>query len=406
MAYRSRSPSRATSTPVPRRCVGDRLLSRSMPDPNFVPRRSFLRALAAAALAWPVTSRAAARPGVRVIVIGAGVSGLAAAKALDEAGVKVTGLEARERIGGRVHTDRSSFGVAVELGAQYVQGTERNDGSLNPVWEMALQKGWKSAPYSTDAAQALRDGREVDAAALTKLVEAFEAAVDKADVGAAASFETALGAFTRDANLNARQAAELRAMVAAVIGLEYARAIDQISITGSGKARGFVGGNHILTDGFDQVPALLAAALPDVRLGEIVTTVDHGGPLCTVTTTKGEYNADHVICTLPLGVMKARSARFAPALPAAKTQAIARMGMGQLNKVILEFPKRFWSKNVNWLLSLKPSAPWGAVFSDLDGVHPGHNLLVLWQSGSLALRREEPRDDATVENADTEMRGG
>src|SRR5258708_22925499 len=191
MAYRSRSPSRATSTPVPRRCVGDRLLSRSMPDPSFVPRSSFLRALAAAALAWPVTSRAAARPGVRVIVIGAGVSGLAAAKALDEAGVKVTVLEARERIGGRVHTDRSSFGVPVELGAQYVQGTERNDGSLNPVWGMALQKGWKRAPDLTDAAQALRDGREVDAAALTEMVEAFPPAIEQAEGGAATLCGTA-----------------------------------------------------------------------------------------------------------------------------------------------------------------------------------------------------------------------
>jgi len=340
------------------------------------------------------------RSGVRVIVIGAGASGLAAARALHEAGAKVAVLEARERIGGRIHTDRSTFGVPVELGAQYIQGTRRRDGTLHPAWDMAQRNGWKSKPYSTDAAQAWREGREMDSDRLEKLYEEFEAA----DSGATDSAEAALTAFIDRRRLGPRQGAELRAVAAAMIGLEYAADLDQLSIKGADRAGSYSGGNHMLVGGYDQVPTLLAAALPDVRLGEIVTQVDRSERGCTVTTAKGVHEGDYVLCTLPLGVMKAQGVRFVPALPALRVEAIARMGMGHLDKVILEFPTRFWPKDVNWLLSLKPTAPWGVVFSDLEGVHPGHNLLVLWQSGSRALQREALGDDESVKDALGELR--
>jgi monoamine oxidase len=375
-----------------------------MTRPRWIRRRSFLGSLAATALAWPLAGRAALRPGVRVIVIGAGVAGLAAARALHEAGAKVTVLEARDRIGGRIHTNRSTFGVPVELGAQYVQGTRRSDGTLNPVWRMARDNGWKSVAYSTDSAEVVRDGQSVGTERLEKRLDAFEAFVDGARGGAAGSYETALGAYTKHARLDVRQASELRAMLAASVGLDFAGDLDQISIAGSGRAGSYSGGNHMLTDGYDQVPVLLAAGLPDVRLGEVVTTVDHRGPSCTVTTTKGAYEADHVVCTLPLGVLQAQAVRFSPLLPPEKTDAIARMGMGHLGKVILEFPRRFWSEGVNWFFSLKSTAPWGVAFSTLDVVHPGRHILAMWHSGSLARQREDLGDDAVVKIALAEAR--
>ena len=55
-----------------------------------------------------------------VVVVGAGVSGLAAAKQLSRAGYNVVVLEARSRIGGRVWTDTVKFGSPVEMGAQWI----------------------------------------------------------------------------------------------------------------------------------------------------------------------------------------------------------------------------------------------------------------------------------------------
>ena len=83
-------------------------------------RGEFLAAAAGAAAALG-TGRAAAAPKGRVVVVGAGLAGLAAAYELERAGLRVTVLEARKGVGGRVRTVRSGFaqGQYVEAGAEF-----------------------------------------------------------------------------------------------------------------------------------------------------------------------------------------------------------------------------------------------------------------------------------------------
>jgi polyamine oxidase len=365
-------------------------------------RRLALHALAATAL-LPWMARAAMPSGVRVIVVGAGAAGLAAARALHQAGARVTVLEARDRIGGRIHTDRTTFGIPVELGAQYVQG-KRGDQSVNPVWKMAQDHGWKTVPFSSDAAEVVREGKDVDSGELTRRYGALESFVENARAGEFRSVDAALAAHARQARLDPRRIEELRAMVAATVGLEFAGDIDQVSIAGAGRARSYGGDNWMLAGGFDQVPKILAASLPAVRLGEAVTAIQHSAASCTVTTASGTYPADYVICTLPLGVLQAGAVRFDPPIPNDQAQAIARMGMGNLGKVMLEFASSPWGGGVNWFLSLKSTPPWGVAFSTLDAVHPGRHILTMWHSGSLARSREDMSDDEVVRIALAEIR--
>jgi monoamine oxidase len=344
---------------------------------------------------------------MRVIVIGAGVAGLAAAKTLHEAGVRVTVLEARQRIGGRVHTDRDTFGVPVEIGAQYVQGTHDDDGALNPVWQMAQDNRWASTPYSSDAVLAVHEGEEVSADDLASHLDAFKGAIEEAasEIDLGHSVEDAVRRYLAEVGSKPEVAMGLRAMVASEVGLEYAGDINEIALQSIGDEKGFSGGNHILTGGYDQVPAALAAGLPDVRLGEVVTAVNHSNAVCRVTTKKGNaYEAEHILCTLPLGVLQSQSITFTPALPPAKSAAMTRMGMGSLGKVFLEFPERFWPEDINWMLSLKSAAPWGVAFSSLTSVIPGRHLLIMWHSGTLAREREAMSDDAVVKIALQELR--
>jgi polyamine oxidase len=371
-------------------------------------RRSILGTLASASVPalWPC--QGADRGGARVIVIGAGVSGLAAAQALEDVGIAVTVLEARNRIGGRVHTERGTFGVPVEIGAQFIQGKKNEEGEVNPTWEMVRQAGWKSVLFDPQSASAVRDGEFVDAGDLAEGLEAFqkfllEEVKSEAEVGD--SVEDALKVFIGEHKLDAREAAGLRAMAVSEVGTEYAGDLSQMSAKNFGEDSGYdTGGTVMLPEGYDQVPKFLARGLKDVRLGELVASIDTSGEFCVVTTNKGEYRAHHVICTLPLGVLQAGSVRFNPALPEAKTKAIGRMGMGQLGKVILKFPRRFWPADANWFLSLKSSAPWGVGFASLEAVHPGQNLIVMWHHGALARQREELDDNALVRIALDELR--
>ena len=81
----------------------------------------------------------------KVLVIGAGISGLAAAKNLNDSGYDVTILEAKDRIGGRLYTDRS-FGVPLEVGANWIHD---NNPETNPIMKIKEELGLKTHKSST-----------------------------------------------------------------------------------------------------------------------------------------------------------------------------------------------------------------------------------------------------------------
>ena len=87
------------------------------------------------------------RASSRVVIVGAGAAGLAAARWLQQRGIKLLVLEARDRVGGRIHTVAMGNGSPVDLGAAYIHGC---DASYNPVRHPAPKP---AAPRSVDCAR-------------------------------------------------------------------------------------------------------------------------------------------------------------------------------------------------------------------------------------------------------------
>lgn len=358
-------------------------------------RRIFAGAFAMSAL----SAKGAVKPGTRVLVIGAGVAGLKAAQDLVAAGCKVTVLEGRSRIGGRVHTDRTRFGVPVELGAQFIHGRSKSNGEQNPIWTIAQLVKWATVPFRADTGETYRNGVALTAtqdSAFNNLGEAFldwVIGVQKNLIGGNLNYslENALADYAAANRLTSQQIVDLRAYLAAEVEGDLAADTNQISVQTIDEDDEYsVGGDQLIVGGYDQLPALLSLGL-DIRINCTVRSVAHTTKPIRVSTSQGDFLAEHVLVTVPLGVLKRNSITFNPVLPTAKRTAISRMGVGAFNKVILKFPTRFWPRG-NWFINIENSDPFGVAFSSLETGAPRSNILTGWQFGQLAILRESMTD--------------
>ena len=287
-------------------------------------------------------SPAAAPDGRPIVVVGAGVAGLAAARALHDAGLRVRVLEARDRVGGRICTAGVGDAV-VDLGAAWFHGVEGN-----PVADYARTRGLGLTLYEAGV------GVFVDAALDRMLAGAAAGAAftgAREVLGGLAtrlgpSGDAAAGPAVEDcvANLNA-PAAEARAVrFAAELALAVnAAPLDRLSLRGllSEGPEELAGGDHVVDGGYRTVVDALSREL-DIALGTPVTRIAHSSGGVAVEAAGGAVDASHAIVTAPLGVLKAGSIAFDPALPPAKADAIGRLGHGTFEKVMLVFAERFW----------------------------------------------------------------
>ena len=333
-----------------------------------------------------------------MLVIGAGFAGLTVASALVAAGRSVEVIEARERVGGRTWT-ADFAGTPVDLGAAWLHGT-----AGNPVACLARQLGvgWRPAEV-IDATIAAYDPHAgfVSFDDLVQFVAAtqagFEAAVEelRAALGPDANLAQATdlyldrlgltGAQRRYADFGIRQG---------IVELFYGGPAELTSLAAIFADEEFAGGNQFPDGGYASLVEALARDVP-IRLGEVVQTIRHDASGVVVETDAGSRRGSHAVVTVPLGVLKADRIRFTPELPASKASAIARLDMGNFEKVVLRFERAFW---------LEPERRTTVYLSDTYGELPiyfdltrfsGAPTLLCFCGGSFA-RRLASQDDAQV----------
>lgn len=321
-----------------------------------------------------------------VVVVGAGMAGLAAARRLADEGVEVTVLEARERIGGRMWTD-TSLGVPIDLGAAWIHGTDGN-----PIVGLAAEVGAKTVETDFYNVLLFDDHGEVDAGEVQaafetwgKILEEIEALSENA--GDSASLADGLAEV---ADLNDPLLAwNVRSSVVA----EYAADPAQLSLAWFGHEGEFDGPDLILPGGYSELAQHLARGLT-IRHGTEVTRIAHDGARVHVDTSQGPVAADRVIVTVPRGVLKAQTIAFDPPLPERKRRAIERLGFGLLNKVVLSFEEPFWPESPDMIGLVGPNQPVADLVSGLT--FAGTPLLVGLRGGAAARSREALSDQDAI----------
>jgi monoamine oxidase len=286
------------------------------------------------------------RKRVDVLVLGAGAAGLAAARDLSHAGLRVTIIEARPRVGGRIltlHDSRSP--VPLELGAEFIHGGRAETLSLAQAAGLAVLE--------------LPDTHELAAGGAFKAMDGFWELVDRMNHDLARRLARLGRDFPVSEYLDSPSVPpSRRGMLRDFLQGFYAAHPDRLSaqslaveVRGTAEEDEVAGGQFRIANGGDALMKWLRDGLdPDrteLRLSTVAQTVDwkrgqvrvgcrgaDRAPLATVS-------ARTAVITLPIAVLKAGMLRFDPALPA-KQRALAGLETGQVFKIVLRFREAFW----------------------------------------------------------------
>lgn len=338
----------------------------------------------------------------QIVVVGAGISGLAAARRLLDEGFCVTVLEGRDRIGGRIWTDHS-LDLPVDLGAAWIHGISRN-----PLMDLVRDIGIQTA-RTRFAALALYDldGRLLDDEEMDDL-EALGAEIyaELTQRRQGASSDQSVAAALTDL-LALRDLAGVRArginwQIASEIGVQLGVDLDELALDAFAEDQSFGGPDVVLPAGYQQIPAHLAAGL-DIRFNQIVRRVDYGAEGVEISTDQDLFAANRVIVTLPLGVLQRGAVTFSPALPPVKVEAIQRLQMGTMNKMALRFAERFWPEWPHYMGCLAENSDSIMELWNM-AVYSGEPVLIALSRGAHARALEQLPQEEIVEQVMANLR--
>lgn len=320
-----------------------------------------------------------------VIVVGAGIAGLAAAKKLKDKGFAVTVLEAQDRVGGRLRSNRS-LGVAFDEGASWIHGIDGN-----PITALAQQAGM--ATFHTDDNSIVaydKGGIAISDTVFSDTEEAYYNMLDplKNFGNATKSFETVF--FERyPQHANNRL---WRFFLSTYMTFDRGD-LNQTSSLLYNEGEEFDGIEKIATNGYDTIPQHLAKGL-DIRLNQRVSKVDYSGNKAKITHNGSISEADYVLVTVPLGVLKKNTIEFVPALPAAKQTAIEKIGMNCVNKFLLTWDTAFWD-DTQYIVYTPEAKDKFNYFVNVRKFHPSVNALMTFAYADYG-RQTETMSDAQV----------
>ena len=273
-----------------------------------------------------------------IVIVGGGVAGLGAARRLVQRGVKVILLEAKDRLGGRIHTIHE-HGIPIELGAEFIHG--RSPPLLRAISDAGLHASKVSGQHLQWAKGKFKTA---------KIWEQIAAIIGKIDPHGP---DVPFSEFLSKAKLSP---AARRLALGFVEGFDAA---EPSRISAHSLLRAEYSAEHMdgswqgrVNEGYSALVNFLAAEVVQ-KGGSIVKEClareiiwKKGAVEIHATTRRRReiYKGRAVVLTLPLGVWKRGNVRFSPALPE-KTAVIKALEFGNVVRCVLVFRKKWWPKS-------------------------------------------------------------
>jgi polyamine oxidase len=282
-----------------------------------------------------------------VVVIGAGLSGIAAASELVRNGVNVVVLEGRNRLGGRQYTDRENGTLPYEQGCSWL-----HESLDNPFFELAKKNGIELvyddgniAIYNEDGPLDLGGGLGPASSEFNEFLKVHFTDNDK-DI----SLKDAIDEFiNKHPQLSEKQKQGLPALLRVPSlgnGIDW-RKLSAKSLAACTKK----GRDLYVLGGYDQIYNLVKEPVPNsaIKLGTDVASIDASNKdSIIVRATDGrEFSAPYAIVTAPIGVLKSGDIAFEPALNDSLQHAINSTQVAFVGKAYFEFDDVFWNPDVD-----------------------------------------------------------
>ncbi|NP_001313211.1 polyamine oxidase 1 [Nicotiana tabacum] len=340
-----------------------------------------------------------------VVIVGAGISGLTAAKVLSENGVDdVMILEASDKIGGRIRKEEFG-GVTVELGAGWIAGVGGKQS--NPVWELALQSNLRTcfSDYSNARYNIYDPSGKIFPSGIA--ADSYKKAVDSAIQKLR----------SQEGNNNHESFAETTSTPKTPIELaidfilhdfEMAE-VEPISTYVDFGEREFLvaderGYEHLLYKMAENFLFTSEGKITDSRLelNTVVREVQHSRNGVLVSTEDGSlYEANYVILSVSIGVLQSDLISFTPPLPRWKMEAIRNLDVMVYTKIFLKFPYKFWpcEPEKEFFIYAHERRGYYTFWQHMENAYPGSNILVVTLTNGESKRVESQSDQETLREA-------
>lgn len=304
---------------------------------------SFLAALASRAPAQDLT-------GKTVIIVGAGIAGLAAGQALRKSGATVTVLEAGDYAGGRIRTDMS-LGAPFEYGAGWIHGPSED----NPIQQLADSIDAPTFVTNDDKLEIFgAGGKALTEAEYAYMDETYARLLRKLYVRVWRWDKRSIAEAVADMEPEVLENPLGQLLLSAFIEFDIGAGVEDISAANAFDDTAFDGDDVVFLDGYDTILALLTEGL-NIRLNTPVHQINYDANGVMVN----DLRADYAICTAPLGVLKAQTIQFDPPLPNDLQTAIAELGFGSVTKIAMKFKAAFWDADTQYFgITSEPKGRW------------------------------------------------